>query len=589
MIVNKFRNALFFLALKKLIKILTLQERKDFYKILVLTTFGVFLEMASIVMILPVMSLLTGGRTTIQIPGLQPALDYLQTLAPEKALVIEIFALLVVVLAKNSYQAWIAYKQSAFGYRVQARISNQLFENYLSQPFQYHLHHNSATLIRNCTQEPNQVNQFVIMPGFTIISEAFLVLGVAFLLIFLQPYFTLVNGVLMGSAFMLFNRLTSRRILNWGYQRLSAESHRIQLIQQSLGAIKDVKLRRSEKFFLSEYSNYNKETSRVGHLQNALQQMPRLFLEVLLYTGLLALVVLTVVLNSNIGNLVSALGLFAAAVYKILPSANKISISYQSMKFSMPSMDNFIQELNLEKELFADQTNKQSLTFNSSIAIDHIIYTYEGGSHPVLNDVTLNIKNGECIGLHGESGSGKSTLINIVLGLLPPQQGSVSVDGINIATNIIGWNKKLGYVPQSIYLIDDSIRRNIAFGLPDDQIDDEAVNAALEKAHLKFFVSSLPEGFNTFVGERGVRLSGGQIQRIGIARALYHNPEVLILDEATSALDYSTESSIMEAIETLYGTKTILIIAHRLSTLEKCDRLYKLDKGNLVLERDKKK
>ena len=200
----------------------------------------------------------------------------------------------------------------------------------------------------------------------------------------------------------------------------------------------------------------------------------------------------------------------------------------------------------------------------------------------------MSIKKGECIGLHGESGSGKSTLINIVLGLLPPQQGSVSVDGISIASNITNWNKKLGYVPQSIYLIDDSIRRNIAFGLPDDQIDDEAVNAALEKAHLKNFVSSLPEGFNTFVGERGVRLSGGQIQRIGIARALYHNPEVLILDEATSALDYSTESSIMEAIETLYGMKTILIIAHRLSTLEKCDRLYKLDKGNLILESDKK-
>jgi ATP-binding cassette, subfamily B, bacterial PglK len=587
-IVNKIRNALFFLALTKLINILTAEERKVFYRILIMTTFAVFLEMASIILILPVMSLLTGGRTTFRIPGLQPALDYLQTLAPEKALVIEILVLLVVVLIKNAYQAWIAYKQSAFGYSVQARISNQLFENYLSQPFQYHLHQNSATLIRNCTQEPNQVNQFVIMPGFTIISEAFLVLGVAFLLIFLQPYFTLVNGILMGSAFMVFNRLTSRRILSWGYQRLSAESHRIQLIQQSLGAIKDVKLRRSEKFFLSEYTSYNKETSHVGHLQNALQQMPRLFLEVLLYAGLLVLVVLTVVLNSNIGNLVSALGLFAAAVYKVLPSANKISTSYQSMKFSMPSMDNFLQELNLGKELFADQTNEQALTFNSSIAINRITYTYEGGNYPVLSNVSLTIKKGECIGLHGESGSGKSTLINIVLGLLPPQQGSVSVDGIDIATNITSWNKKLGYVPQSIYLIDDSIRRNIAFGLPDDQIDDDAVSAALEKAHLKIFVNSLQEGFNTFVGERGVRLSGGQIQRIGIARALYHNPEVLILDEATSALDYSTESSIMEAIETLYGMKTLLIIAHRLSTLEKCDRLYKLDKGNLILEYDKK-
>jgi len=584
-VIKRLLNSPFFIAQSKLLRVLSGAEKRTFYWIIISTTFGVMLEMFSIVMILPIMAQLTGNETSVRIPFLQSALDYIQGFGAEKALMLEISTLIVIVIFKNTYLGWLAYKQSSFGFNVQRRISEQLFRNYLFQPFHYHMHHNSSILIRNCTQEASQVNQYVIFPSFVIISESFLIIGVALLLIFLQPYFTLVNGILLGLAFTLFNRISGKKILNWGYERLSSEGKRIQLIQQGLGAIKEVKLRQSENYFLSAYDVYNRLSSRAGHQQNALQQMPKLFLELLLYVGLLSLVILTVLTHNSIGNLVAALGLFAASVYKLLPSANKVSMSYQSMKFSMPTMDNFITELNLKDAPSGYTGKKTAIQFHSNISLENVSYSYPSSSGTVLHNISLSITKGECIGFLGESGSGKSTLINVILGLLDPQHGSVRIDGVDIRADMAGWNRKIGYVPQSIYLIDDSIRKNVAFGLEDAQINDAAVIAALKKAHLTQFIDSLPDGLDTFVGERGIRLSGGQIQRIGIARALYHDPDVLILDEATSALDYTTENSIMEAIEILYGTKTIMIVAHRLSTLEKCDRLYRMENGELFLER----
>ncbi len=586
-LVRKFLNSPFFVTLGKLLMILTAREKAIFYKIVVLTTFGVLLEMFSVVMILPIMGQLTGNPVSVKLAIFQSAINYVHQLSPEKALIIEILLLIVIVLIKNAYLAWLAYEQSSFGHRVQSRISSQLFKNYLYQPFHYHTHHNSSLLIRNCIHEANQFNQFVILPSFTIISETFLIVGLSLLLVFFQPYFTLINGTLLGVSFLLFNRITGKKILDWGHKKLASEGKRIQLIQQGLGAIKEVKLRQSEGYFLNIYDVYNKESAHTGHLYNALQQMPRLFLEILLYAGLLLLVILTIITESNVANLVTALGLFAAAVYKLMPSANKVSTSYQSMKISMPSMDNFIAELNLEGTSSRSEADKGSIfELKSTLELNDISFYYSSDKVGILQQVSLTINKGDCIGFFGESGSGKSTLINIILGLLPPQNGTISIDGVDIRQDMPGWQKNIGYVSQNIYLIDDSIRRNIAFGLPDDLIDDRAVFSAIQKAQLNEFIESLPNGLDTFTGERGVRLSGGQIQRIGIARALYHNPEVLVLDEATSALDYSTESGIMDAIENLHGTKTIIIVAHRLSTLDKCDRLYKLDDGKLTLEKN---
>jgi ABC-type multidrug transport system fused ATPase/permease subunit len=577
-------NFLFFEIVGNLLNILTKAERSAFRRILISTTFGVGLEVLSVVMILPIMAHLTGSPMSINIPFLNSIPNYTRQFGPEWSLFADILFLIVVVLIKNSYLTWLAYKQSGFGHKVQSRISKQLFENYLYQPFQYHANINSSILIRNCVHEANQFNQFVILPSFTIISEAFLIVGIAILLVVLQPYYTLVNGILLGFSFVMFNRLTGKKIIGWGSEKLKSEARRIQLIQQSLGAIKEVKLRQSEKHFTEAYNHYNNESARASHSYNALQQVPRLFLEVLIYVGLLLLVVLTIATHSSISELVTALGLFAAAVYKALPSANKVSTSYQSMKMSTPSLSNFITELNLPREQRSTlEEQHDRIKFASEIRLNEISFSYSR-ENPILHDVSLVIKKGSCIGLVGESGSGKSTLLNIVLGLIKPQKGFISVDNIEIAQNMSGWQQNIGYVAQNIYLIDDTLRRNIAFGAPDNLIDDAAIYAALDKAHLIEFVKSLSSGLDTLTGERGVRLSGGQIQRIGIARALYHNPEILVFDEATSALDNSTEASIMEAIESLYRSKTIIIVAHRLSTIQKCDFIYRIENGAVVRE-----
>lgn len=537
-------------------------------------------------MILPIMAHLTGSPMSIDIPLLNTIPNYTKQFGSEWSLFAEILFLIAVVLVKNSYLTWLAYKQSGFGHKVQSRISKQLFENYLFQPFQYHTNNNSSILIRNCIHEANQFNQFVILPSFTIISETFLILGIVVLLVFLQPYYTLVNGILLGFSFVIFNRLTGKKIIGWGSEKLKSEAKRIQLIQQSLGAIKEVKLRQSESHFTEAYDRYNKESARASHSYNALQQVPKLFLEVLIYIGLLLLVVLTILTHSSISELVTALGLFAAAVYKALPSANKVSTSYQSMKMSMPSLNNFVAELNLPRGQNSTlERQHDAIKFTSEIRLSDISFSYSE-ENTILNGVSLVIKKGSCIGFVGESGSGKSTLLNIVLGLIKPQKGFISIDGIDIVQDMSGWQRNIGYVAQNIYLIDDTLRRNIAFGVPDSLIDDAAIYAALDKAHLTEFVKSLSSGLDTLTGERGVRLSGGQIQRIGIARALYHNPEILVFDEATSALDNSTEASIMEAIESLYRTKTIIIVAHRLSTLQKCDFIYRIANGDVVKERD---
>ena len=278
------------------------------------------------------------------------------------------------------------------------------------------------------------------------------------------------------------------------------------------------------------------------------------------------------------------LGLFSAAAFRLLPSVNRLIGAFQGLRYSVPVINLLFNEFRLFDSLPSQKNIKHALHFQSVVSLDHVDYQYDSAHTLALNNISLRIPVGASVGLVGPSGGGKSTLVDIILGLLPPTQGHVKVDGFDIQTNLRGWQDQIGYVPQSIYLTDDTLRRNVAFGLSDDMIDEVAVTKAIRLAQLDDFVKSLPDGVNTVVGERGVRLSGGQRQRIGIARALYHDPAVLVLDEATSALDTATEQGVMEAINALHGTKTLIIVAHRLSTVAQCDRLYRIEQGKIVAE-----
>ena len=286
--------------------------------------------------------------------------------------------------------------------------------------------------------------------------------------------------------------------------------------------------------------------------------------------------------NQSVNELIPTLGLFAAASFRLMPSANKILSSIQQLRYEGPQIENVCKELKENRFFNHSKNSNEKFLFQNDIKLEEINYTYQGSSKPTLQNININIPSGFQTGFIGESGSGKSTLIDIILGLLDPTSGKVKVDDINIRKNLRGWQSKIGYVPQTIFLTDDTLRNNVAFAIPENKISDQLVKEAIKSANLEEYVNSLPDGLNTIVGERGVRLSGGQRQRIGIARALYHKPKVLVLDEATSALDINTEKEIMNGINKLRKKITVLIISHRENTVSACDQLFKLKNGRIV-------
>jgi ABC-type multidrug transport system fused ATPase/permease subunit len=353
-----------------------------------------------------------------------------------------------------------------------------------------------------------------------------------------------------------------------------------------LGGAKDVKLLGREQSFLKQYAQHNDSSALIWERQTTLQALPRLLLELLAMAGLVALVLIMLGQGKAIGDLIPVLGLFAAAAFRLMPSVNRVLTSAQSLRFLQPVTNKLALELNMFRSQKPTAENGTPLNFKNELKLEQVGYIYEGAPSAALSEVSFSIATGTSVGFVGGSGAGKSTLIDVVLGLLTPTAGKVTVDGTDIQQGLRDWMNRIGYVPQNIYLTDDSLRRNVAFGISADQIDEDSVWRAIRSAQLETFVQQLPQGLDTIVGERGIRLSGGQRQRIGIARALYHDPEVLVLDEATSSLDTATERGVMEAVRALHGHKTILIVAHRLSTVEHCDTIIRLEQGRVTEQGD---
>lgn len=554
--------------------------------LLALMVIGMALETLCTGLVIPAIALMTQQDLATSYPQLQHVLAFLGRPSQTELVAYVMTGLVGVYLLKNLFLAFLAWQQARFAFGVQAQLSQRLFATYLHQPYTFHLQRNSAQLMRNVTTE---VGMFatVLISGLNIATEMLVLFGISILLLVVEPVGTLIAVLVLAGSAWVFQSVTRTRVARWGQSRQLHDGLRLQHLQQGLGGAKDAKLLGRERNFLDQYYLHNAQSARVGQFQATLQMLPRLWLELLAVMGLATLVITMLVQGREMATVVPTLGLFAVAAFRLMPSVNRTLSALQGVRYGLPAVNTLHQELMLAAPRSDPPRAKERLEregFASDIRLVDVDYAYPSATAPTLKRVSLRIAKGECVGFVGTSGSGKSTLVDVVLGLLTPSAGEVLVDGKNIQRNLRAWQDQIGYVPQSIYLTDDTLRRNVAFGLPDREIDDDAVGRAIRAAQLDDFLASLPQGLNTIVGERGIRLSGGQRQRIGIARALYHDPSVLVLDEATSALDTETESGVMGAVAALQGAKTILIVAHRLSTVSRCDRLFRMEQGHLSTE-----
>ncbi len=569
-------------TLNKLLVLFPRSDRPQILGLFLAILFGAAFEAVCISLIFPVVAILASPEVALAAPLVRFWYDFLGAPPMREFSIALLSAMVVLYVLKNAYLALLTLLQSRFAFAKQTLLSQRLFSLYLERPYAIHVGSNSGTLIRNLTHECDQVIWSVLLPSLILAAEALVALALVLLLFSVDTLAAAIVCGIFGVAGAAFYRLVRQRVAVWGEQRQHHEGERIQRIQEGLGGLKEIKILGTADYFLDSFTFHNRSRARYYSLHILAQGMPLLLLEVLAMVSLLSIVLAGLQRDTPFELVLPILGLFVGVSFRLVPAVNRMIITFQQIRFCKAAIDTLHAEIGPWREPPAAAIAVAPLRLDSSIRIENVRFTYSGAKRTAIDGVSLEIPKGTTIGFTGKSGSGKTTLADLVLGLLKPDSGRILVNDEEIGLNLAGWQSQLGYIPQSIYLSDHTIRNNVAFGRDRGEIDDAMVWRALAAAQLDDFVRELPAGLDTPVGEHGIRLSGGQRQRIGIARALYRDPPVLVLDEATAALDNATEAEVMRAIHALHGQKTILIIAHRLTTLEACDIVVRMEAGHLV-------
>lgn len=553
------------------------QQRRGALALFGLMLVGMVLETVGLGMVVPTLAFMTNDDAAQISPRVAAALHALGNPSREQLIIGGLAALLLVAVGKAVFMVFLAWRQSQFMAGLRSSIAERLFSNYMSQPWTFHLQRNSAQLCRNVNTEVGLFSD-ALAAGLNCFADALVLVGISVVLLFIQPIGAVVVAMVLGVSTYAFQRATQPAIARWGKLRQQHEGRKVQHLLQGLHGIKDVKLLGREQEFMRMFSGDNVVVSRVLQRQAMVNQLPRLWYELVAVIGLCLLAFTMLMLKTPRSIFIPTIGLFAVAAFRMLPSINRLVLNTQNVRFAMPALSLVTSELE-QPPATPPLSHRRRAPFARELVLDDVSFRYPHAVADAIHRISLAIPRGASVGFIGESGAGKSTLIDLILGLIQPTSGRITLDGVDVRSDLRGWQNLIGYVPQSIYLSEDTLRRNIAFGRPDNEIDEPALLRAIQAAQLASFVESLPAGPDTFVGERGIRLSGGQRQRIGIARALYHDPEVLVLDEATSALDTDTERGVMECVNSLHGVKTLVIVAHRLTTVAGCDVLYRLQAG----------
>lgn len=549
--------------------------------IVLLSLIGGFLEMLSLGLIVPVIQ----GLTTGHLPTLAQNDSWINrltgSLSQNEFIALGLGALIGAYLLKTAFLSFFAFRLSQFIFDVKLNLSKQIFRNNVLTSYSQHLNKNSSDMNSSLIHEIPHFISGVLVPCLSIISETLIALSIILLLVLLEPISALIIFTAGATSIYIFDYLYKKTLLGWGKKRQLYENLRQRRILDAFQSFSDIKLFAKEPFFIAQFQETNTVLANAEKHYFALTQLPRLWLEILAVVLIAVLVLIKQSPDQLVISILPTMALFTAAAFKLLPSANRIIQALHSLRSSqhtIASLQTEISETQLEN--ISPQTTV--IDFKNSIDFNQLTFTHLNALKPVLEELAFSIMKGKSIGLRGKSGSGKSTIAKLLVGLYTPSSGSITVDGMKIEDNLPEWRKHIALVPQSVHMLNMSIKNNIAFGVSEDLIDIDKIAYCLEVAQLTTLITSLPDGIDTNAGERGVKISGGQLQRIGIARALYRDPAILILDEASSAIDPSTESKIIASLRSAPKPMTILIISHRESTLNNCDEVYELSDGRIV-------
>jgi ABC-type multidrug transport system fused ATPase/permease subunit len=572
--------------LRQILSLLSPREKLSAYLCFAAMLLMAFVEVVGVASIMPFMAVLSDPDAVTHHARLAWIYHYMNFTDVHAFLIFLGFSVLGVLVISNIISMLTTWLMLRFTYARQYSLSLRLFHKYLYQPYSFFLQRNSSELGKNILTEVITVVNRAFIPGMQLIAKAIVTLFIWILLLKVDPILAVVLSIMLGGAYLGLYVNVRKKLSSISKKCQISTKQQFKLVSEAFGGIKDIKLLGREKYFLESFSRYSKEQADDEASGNIIAHLPRYALETIAFGGVLTIILYLLLTQKDISNAMPLLALYAFASFRLMPAMQQIFTSVAFLRMSREALNTLSEDLaNIYPDKLPEKQQSSSpIHFEQQLNLSQVNFTYSNVEKAVIKNLNLTIPAKSTTGIVGMTGAGKSTMIDLILGLLTPQSGQITVDDHLITSeNCSSWQNKIGYVPQMIFLADDSVKNNIAFGIAEHLIDNAAVERAARMANIHHFISQqLEQGYETIVGDRGIRLSGGQRQRIGIARALYHDPEILVLDEATSSLDTLTENVILDAIQELSHKKTIIIIAHRLTTLTECDIIHVLKDGEII-------
>lgn len=578
---------------QKMMVLLDARQKRQMVGIVILMLIGGVLESVGISLIAPVMEIVLQPEAVDQKPYLHFLYTFFHLHSTEQLAGLIMIALVLVFVIKNIFLYFMNVVQLRFVYTNQFATSRRMMINFMKRPYEYYLNADTSVIQRNITSDVNNMYG-LILSVLQLTSEVIVFVCLVVILLSQDAQMTIFIAGLLIVVLMIIKYVIKPVMQRAGRENQDYYSGLYKWIEESVTGIKEIKIAGRENYFINGYADCGAGYVNAVQKYNLYNSTPRLLIETVAIAGMIGYMLFLMQTGVSIRQVAPSLSVLALAAARLLPSANRINTYTTSIAYFEPFFMNVSDHLQAEihdedmtydEHVYRRRETVEKLPLHREISMENISYKYPNTDVYILKEANLKIPVGKSVGIVGTSGAGKTTIVDVMLGLLAPAEGRILADGVEVRAHYKEWLKNIGYIPQTIFMLDSTIRKNVAFGVPDDEIEEERVWAALKEAQLDTYIRSLPDGLDTSIGERGIRLSGGQRQRIGIARALYEDPEVMVLDEATSALDGETEAAIMESINRLHGKKTLVIIAHRLTTIEKCDLVYRVGEQKAVRER----